>query len=243
MIGLLVIIVISWGLLYLIEKKHISVLGIIPNKMHCIQFLIGFLFIGIIMLLWIYIETYIRAIIWQSKPISYRSLLGSLFYHFKSALTEDLVFRGAILYILIRKIGAKTGILISALSFGIYHVFSYGMSFEKIIPILYVVLVTGFTGYVWAYTFEKTKSVSMGFGFHVGNNFILSCFFPSPVFGELILNEVSGLGFQDWSWLFFYIAKGLFPGILTLLFIKLMLKYSCKFMPTNAASSYKSDTQ
>ena len=66
------------------------------------------------------------------------------------------------------KIGAKKAILISAIVFGVYHIFSYGMTGDKIIPILYVTLITGFTGYVWAYTFYKTKSVMLALGFHLG---------------------------------------------------------------------------
>lgn len=233
MIGLLVIIVVSWGLLYFIEKKHVTVLGVIPNKKHLVQFLIGFFFIALIMLLWIFIETQIRSVIWESKPIHFESLLGSMYYHFKSALTEDLVFRGALLYILISKIGAKKAILSSAFFFGIYHVVSYGMTLDRIIPVIYVILTTGFTGYVWAYAFERTKSISIGLGFHLGNNFIMSCFYPSPAYGELILSEVSGVSFRDWEWLYFGVLKGFFPAILTLFFLKRILRSRFKMFPSN----------
>lgn len=41
MLGLLVIIVVSWVLLHFIEKRNIEALGIIPYGKRIIQFLIG----------------------------------------------------------------------------------------------------------------------------------------------------------------------------------------------------------
>ena len=231
MLGLLVIIVVSWGLLYLIEKKNITVLGIIPNQKRVMQFILGFLFISIVTLSAIYIETLIKSIVWESKTVDYNLIYQSFIYHIRSALTEDLVFRGAVLYILISKLGSKKAILISALFFGVYHVFSYGMAGN--VPILYVILVTGFTGYVWAYTFDKTKSIALGLGFHLGCNLMSIYFFPSQPYGELLFTKVSGVDFLEWNKLYFLLFKGLYPSVLTLLFLKLMLKYNVKLLQSN----------
>ena len=233
MVGLLVIIVISWGLLYLIEKKHITVLGIIPNQKHLAQFFIGFVFIIVINLIWIYIETTMKSVVWKSKSIDYGLIYNSFIYHLRSALTEDLVFRGALLYILISKIGAKRAILISAVIFGIYHVFSYGMSLNNVVPVVYVILMTGFTGYVWAYAFDKIKSISIGLGFHLGYNVLMTCFFPSQPFGELLFTEVSRANYSEWNELFFALFKGLFPSITTLIFIRVLLKSNFKIFKIN----------
>ncbi|PTM10637.1 MAG: CPBP family intramembrane metalloprotease [Bacteroidetes bacterium] len=227
MLGLLVIIIVSWVLLHFFEKKNIEVLGVIPNKQRSIQFLIGFIFVALICLLSIYIERSVLNVEWKKNAsINYSAIFNSFIYHLRSALTEDLVFRGAILYILISKVGAKWAILISALCFGVYHVFSYGMTGERIIPILYVILVTGFTGYVWAYTFHKTKSIMMALGFHLGYNFLMAMFYESPPQGELIFTELSKIELRDWNWLLYNVAKGLLPSILTLVFVKQYLKYS-----------------
>lgn len=227
MLGLLVIIVVSWVLLRFIEKKNIEVLGIIPNKQRIIQFIIGFVFVALLCLLIIYIEGFVLNVEWEmNENISYMDILNSFYYHVRSALTEDLVFRGAILYILISRLGAKWGILISALCFGVYHVFSYGMTGNSIISILYVVLVTGFVGYVWAYTFHKTKSIMMALGFHIAYNFSMAMFYESPPVGELIFQEVSKISLRDWDWLLYNLSKGLFPSILTLVFVHLYLRYN-----------------
>ncbi|MCD2260977.1 CPBP family intramembrane glutamic endopeptidase [Psychroserpens luteolus] len=224
MLGLLVIIVISWVLLHFIEKKNLNVLGIIPNKNRTIQFTIGLVMISLICLLMIYIETQIKSITWKQQVVNYKSMGNAFIYHLRSALTEDLVFRGALLYILISRIGSKWAILISAFVFGVYHVFSYGMTNDRIVPIIYVVLVTGFTGYVWAYGFHKTKSIMLGLGLHIGYNFIMTCFYPSQPFGELLFTELSKIDLSEWNQFYYSLFRGFFPSIMTLIGFKLLFK-------------------
>ena len=232
MLGLLVIIIISWMLLHFIEKKNIEVLGVIPTKKRISQFVIGFFVIISFNLIAILIESFALNVTWkQNEIIHYNLLFDAFVYHIRSALTEDLVFRGAILYILIQRIGAKKGIFISALVFGVYHIFSYGMTNSSIIAMLYVTLMTGFTGYVWAYTFYKTKSIMLGLGFHLGYNYIMSMFYENQPYGQLIFQEVSKIHLADWNWLLYHIPKGLFPSILTLIFVKQYLKYQARKQP------------
>ena len=221
MLGLLVLIVISWVLLHFIEKKSITVLGIVPTKKRSFEFLIGFVIISIICLISIFIESIILNVKWKiNESINYTTIFNSFIYHIRSALTEDLVFRGAILYILIQKIGSKKAIIISAIVFGVYHIFSYGLLGGNIFFIGYITLITGVTGYVWAYTFDKTKSVMMGLGFHLGYNFLMTLFYESQPYGQLIFQEVSKTTLADWNWLLFNLAKGLFPSIIMFVFVK-----------------------
>ncbi len=234
MIGLLVIIVVSWVLLHFIEKKNIEALGVIPYGKRIIQFLIGMLFMILIDLLKIYIESIVLKVDWELQPsTNYALIFDAFIYHFKSALTEDLVFRGAILYILISRLGAKWAILISAFTFGIYHVFSYGMTGDRIVPILYVILITGFAGYVWAYTFDKTKSIMLALGFHLGNNLLMSFFYETQPFGELIFTELSRVNLSsEWNGFYFSLFNGLFPSIMMLAFVKLLLRFDLKIFQT-----------
>lgn len=240
MLGLLVIIVVSWVLLHFIEKKNIEVLGVIPYGKRIAQFLIGMLFIMLLNILVIYIETLVLKVDWKlNDTIDYTLIFESFVYHIRSALTEDFVFRGAILYILISKIGSKKAILISAIIFGIYHVFSYGMTGSKIIPIVYVILITGFTGYVWAYTFHKTKSIMLALGFHLGHNLLMTFFYESNPYGELIFMELSKINLIDWNWLFYNLIKGLFPSIVALIFVKFLLKSSAKLFKNKYENTIK----
>lgn len=222
MLGILVILIISWGLLYFTEKKHIDVLGIIPSGFKIIQFLVGFLFISIIVSINIFIETKVLQIEWKANQINYNILWNAFVYHIRSALTEDLVFRGAILYILMKRIGLFKALLISAIIFGVYHWFSYGILNERWILLVYVFIITGFTGFVWAYAFHKTKSIMLGLGFHLGYNFIMSCFYESQPYGELLFTQISRVNIKGWSEFYFSVFKGLFPSFATLIFVKLM---------------------
>jgi len=231
MLGLLVIIIVSWVLLHFIEKKNIDAIGIVPNTKRCIQLLIGFLFIALLNLSMIYIESIVKSVDWQlNSKISYQFIFDAFIYHLRSALTEDLVFRGAILYILMKKIGVQKAILISALFFGLYHVFSYGMTGARIIPILYVILITGFTGYVWGYTFSKTRSIMMPLGFHLGYNLLMTFFYPSQPYGELVFMELSRVNLSEMNEIFYALFKGFFPSVVTLIFVRSLLKSSFKFL-------------
>ncbi|WP_422105666.1 CPBP family intramembrane glutamic endopeptidase [Winogradskyella sp.] len=228
MLGLLVIIVISGLLLHFIEKKNIDVLGITPNKNRWTQFMIGVLVITVIVLTNIVVETLLLRVEWQLRTINNTLIFDAFYYHLKSALTEDLVFRGALLYILIRRIGPTKAIILSAMIFGVYHWFSYGIIGQNAVLMAYVFLITGFTGYVWAFAFYKTKSILMGLGFHVGVNFINACFFESQPYGELIFTEISRIELKDWNWLYFNLFKGIFPSVATLIFLKQYLKFNSK---------------
>lgn len=226
MLGLLVIIIVSWVLLHFIEKKNLRVLGIIPSFNRLGQFVIGFLVITLIVLINIFIETQILKIQWKLSTIDYSILSRAFVYHLKSALTEDLVFRGAILYILIRRLRPTKALWLSAIVFGVYHWFSYGILEERVVLLAYVFVVTGFTGYVWSYTFYKTKSIMMGLGFHLGVNMINTCFFESQPYGEIIFQKISSIELRDWNLLFMILFKGLFPSLVTLFFVKQYLKYN-----------------
>ncbi len=128
------------------------------------------------------------------------------------------------MYILISRIGSRRAILMSALVFGVYHIFSYGMTQDRIVPIIYVILVTGFTGFVWAYAFHKTKSIMLGLGLHIGYNFIMTCFYPNQPFGELLFLKLSQIELSEWNEFYYWLFRGFFPSIMTLISFKFLFK-------------------
>jgi membrane protease YdiL (CAAX protease family) len=225
MIGILIILGVSWLLLYYFEKENLHVLGYSPIKKRMGQFILGFIFICFLNLIFIYIETQIKSISWISNSsFNYKSIFQSFWYHLKSALTEDLIFRGVILYLLIKKIGMQKAILISAIAFGIYHWFSYGMIGSRIVPMIYVFIITGLTGYVWGYTFAKTKSIMMPLGFHLGWNLIITFFYTSQPYGQLIFQEVSRIELSELNNTYYSLFIGLMPPLITLIFVKKITK-------------------
>jgi len=224
MIGILVAIAISWLLLYLVEKKNILVLGFLPIGKRLKQFLIGFLITGILCVLVQYLESYLKSSTWiLHENITSGIFLKSLYWDFKSVLTEELIFRGALLYILIQKIGSRKSILISAIAFGIYHWFSFGVLGNPMAMIL-VFIGTGLMGYAWAWAFSKTKSIMLPFGLHLGWNFIYNTIFSNGPLGELLFIQKGGNELTDWTSLLNFISGLIIVPFLVLIYIRYFVK-------------------
>lgn len=224
MIGILVAIAISWLLLYLIEKKNILVFGFLPIAKRSKQFFIGFLITGILCVLVQYLESYLNSSTWIfNKDITNGIILKSFWWDFKSVLTEELIFRGALLYILIQKIGSRKSILFSAIAFGIYHWFSYGV-LGNVMAMILVFIGTGLMGYAWAWAFSKTKSIILPFGLHLGWNFIYNTIFSKGPLGELVLISKGGNELTDWSSLLNFVSGLVLVPILVLIYIRYFVK-------------------
>ena len=220
MIGILVAIAISWLLLYLIEKKNILALGFLPSGKRLKQFSIGFLITGILCVLVQYLESYLKSSTWiLNKDITSGIILKSFWWDFKSVLTEELIFRGALLYILIQKIGSRKSILISAIAFGIYHWFSYGV-LGNVMAMILVFIGTGLMGYAWAWAFSKTKSIMLAFGLHLGWNFIYNTIFSKGPLGELLLISRGGNELADWTSLLNFVSGLVIVPVLILIYVR-----------------------
>jgi uncharacterized protein len=224
MIGILVALAISWLLLFLIEKDNILALGFLPIVKRLKQFLIGFLITGIICVLVQYLESYLKSSTWiLNKDITSGIILKSFWWDFKSVLTEELIFRGALLYILIQKIGSRKSILISAIAFGIYHWFSYEV-LGNVMAMILVFIGTGLMGYAWAWAFSKTKSIMLPFGLHLGWNFIYNTIFSKGPLGELVLISNGGNELTDWALVLNFVSGLVIVPILVLIYVRYFLK-------------------
>ncbi|WP_347175530.1 CPBP family intramembrane glutamic endopeptidase [Polaribacter uvawellassae] len=232
MIGILVAIAISWLLFYLIEKKNILALGFLPIGKKLKQFLIGFLITGILCVLVQYLESYLKSSTWiLNKDITSGIILKSFWWDFKSVLTEELIFRGALLYILIQKIGSRKSILISAIAFGIYHWFSYGV-LGNVMAMILVFIGTGLMGYAWAWAFSKTKSIMLPFGLHLGWNFIYNTIFSKGPLGELVLISKGGNELADWTSLLNFVSGLVIVPILVLIYVRYFVKKETEIITT-----------
>src|SRR5690554_4336422 len=199
MIGVLVALTISWLLLYVIVKENLLALGFLPIIKRLKQFLIGFIITAVLCILTQYLEAFLKSSKWVlNEDITCRIVIESLYWDVKSVLTEELIFRGALLYILIKKLGSSKGILISAVAFGIYHWFSYGV-LGDVVAMIFVFIGTGLMGYAWAWAFSKTKSMMLPFGLHLGWNFIYNTIFSKGPLGELVLVAQGGTELGDWT--------------------------------------------
>ncbi|MDX1371606.1 MAG: CPBP family intramembrane glutamic endopeptidase [Nitrososphaeraceae archaeon] len=186
------------------------------------QFFLGILFIWFVYSLIILLQHLILDTNWNLRnDISFNIIPEVIWYHLKSALTEDLLFRGILLYLLVKKIGLQKASLLSGFVFGVYHWFSYGIIGSGIVPMIFVLLSTGFMGYVWAIAYGKTNSILLGLGLHFGWNIFTTLFFTSTPYGEILfIIQESPSQMEPWITLF-YLIKGFLPPLLTLIFIKI----------------------
>lgn len=171
MAGIIVELLLSYLLLKYVAKQNLSVLGLIPGGKKWSYLIAGFL------LPFAYFSAlYMTLSIFGGNPYkinpeySWSDFFTSFSYVLKAVIFEELIFRGALLYILIIRIGSVKAIIISAISFGIYHWFSYGI-IGKAIPMLQAFLMTGIMGYLFALAYKKTRSVLLPFAIHFGINF------------------------------------------------------------------------
>jgi len=228
MIGILIALAVSWLLLFLVEKKNILALGFLPVFKRLQQFLIGFLITAILCAIVQYSESLQKSSTWVlNEEITSLIILKSFWWDLKSVLTEEMIFRGAILYILIQKIGSNKGILISAIAFGIYHWFSFGV-LGNIVAMILVFIGTGLMGYAWAWAFAKTKSIMLPFGFHLGWNFIHNTIFSKGPLGELVLTSQGGNELSDWASLFNFVSGLVLVPILLLIYVRYFVKEETK---------------
>lgn len=224
MVGILVALAVSWLLLFIIEKKTILALGFLPIAKRLKQFLIGFLFTGILCVLVQYVEAYLKSSVWTlNANISGLIVLRSFWWDLRSVLTEELIFRGALLYILIQKIGSSKSVLISAIAFGIYHWFSYGI-LGDVIAMIFVFIGTGLMGYAWALAFSKTKSIMLPFGLHLGWNFVHNTIFSKGPLGELVMILQGGNELADLNSLINLISGLVIVPIIVLIYVRYFVK-------------------
>ncbi|MGD6780161.1 CPBP family intramembrane glutamic endopeptidase [Sutcliffiella horikoshii] len=187
MLGIIVQISLSWIILRIVVKKDLTALGIKPIGTRTLQFLIGFMFTALLCASIQMIDAILTNTNWElSSKLTLIKGLNAFWLNVKGVVLEELIFRGALLFIIIHKFGAKIGILISGVSFGIYHWFSYGV-LGDIGSMTVVFFITAMSGLVWAYAFSKTKSIALPIGLHLGWNFTFNSIFSKGPWGEQIL--------------------------------------------------------
>jgi membrane protease YdiL (CAAX protease family) len=224
MLGIIVILGISWLLLFFIEKKGLLALGFLPIVKRLKQFSTGFLITALLCAVVQYAESLLKSSTWVlNENVTGRLVLEAFWWDFKSVLTEELIYRGAILYILIQKLGSNKGILLSAIAFGIYHWFSFGV-IGNIVAMIIVFIGTGLVGYAWAWAFDKTKSIMLPLGFHLGWNFTHNTVFSKGPLGELILIPQGGHELSDWPSLLNFVLGLVLMPIVLLIYIRYFVK-------------------
>jgi uncharacterized protein len=189
MAGIIVELAVSWVLLWLIEKKNLGVLGLLPNWRRLAQFGILLLVAGICCASGFFIRMYYGERWGLNADYSFGDFMGSVWWNIKSVLYEELIYRGAILYILIKRLGAGWGIVLSSIAFGIYHWFSFEV-LGNVPAMIQIFLVTGAMGLVLAYGFWKTGSMYAGIGIHLGWGITQLAIFSGATIGKQLFIQL-----------------------------------------------------
>ena len=225
MLGIIILLGLSFIFTFLIYKNIWDVLGIIPNQKRVAFFTLGFLLVAILAISNKSIEGYIASIEWKTnEDFTLRLMAKAAWFYFISALTEELIFRGVLLKILSEKIKPKNAVLLSAVCFGCYHWFSYNMFGAGIVPILYVFIITGFAGYVWGNAFIKSKTIWLPVGMHFSWNFSNALYPGSGPYNSLLFVETGRTAFSEIDNLFLALFTGIFPTIIMYLGLRLFFK-------------------
>ena len=223
MLGVFVVFVLSWLILWLVSKEHITVLGIRPDPSRLIEFFLGMILMALFCSINLVGQAFFSGISYVRNP-DYGLLegLNGTWWTFKAALFEELIFRGAILYLLIKRFGIIWACVISSIAFGIYHWFSYEMFGRGLVPMIYVFLITGAGGWMFAYAFAKTKSLYGPLGLHFGWILVSIVFLSAGPLGDsLYVLEGEGSEMRGWQQLLVLLWQALIvPGIMTWYLIK-----------------------
>lgn len=204
MLGILVQLLISWLIIWLFEKGNLNVLGFWPTKKR----LLGFVLFFIVTALCCSSDFFMRMIFakqeWELNPkLSVNLILTGIWWNVKSVLFEELIFRGVLFYILIKKLGAAKAIIISSIAFGVYHWFSHEVLGNPV-QMLITFLTTGIMGLVYAYGYTKTFSLYIPVAIHLGWNLTRSVIFSSTVIGDQLFVQVKPVPEVQVSYLVYY---------------------------------------
>ncbi|HLO79936.1 MAG TPA: CPBP family intramembrane glutamic endopeptidase [Chitinophagaceae bacterium] len=190
MIGILVQLAISWIIIWFVEKKDLSVLGLRPTLPRIADLMIFLAVASACCASGYLLRRYFGNEDWVLNPkLTASLLLDGIWWNIKSVLFEELIFRGVLFYLLIRKLGVTKAILISSIAFGVYHWFSFeilGNPGQMIV----VFFITGLVGILYAYGYTQTGSLYATIAMHFGWNFTKGFVFSDGSIGEGILLPV-----------------------------------------------------
>lgn len=210
MLGILIQLLLSWLIVWWFDKSNLRVLGLLPTQERCRQAALFFLFTALCCasgygLKWLFFHQR-----WAVNPLlTFRLVMEGIWWNIKAVLFEELIFRGALLYVLLKKWGAKKAVFLSAASFGVYHWFSQE-AFGQPLQMALLFFGTGMLGWLLAKAFVKTGSLHVPVAIHLGWNLTQQVLFSDGPIGDSVLAAVTPKAIHTTSYgLFFFVL--LFP--------------------------------
>lgn len=224
MLGLIVELIISWLLLWIFFKKGLLVLGIAPTQSRLFNLFFGISIAGVCCILYYLSFAFFTANKWAlNNEFTGKKLLTSSWWTLNSVLYEELIFRGALLYILIKKLGIRTACIISAICFGVYHWFTSG-ALGNPLQMTIIFIMTGIWGVMFAMAFARTKSLYLPIGLHFGWNFISTVIFSQGPLGSQLLITNGGQKLGEALSAAVFVFQLLAVPVVTYWYLKLLSK-------------------
>lgn len=181
------LLLLCWLAVYLSEKKNIFHQWLFPPRRRVSEFFLGLILSIALCIFTQILLSQLDGRTWHlSNDISVGKITFSLLYDFNSVVSEELLFRGIILLVLIKYLKTAPAMLVSASVFGIYHWFTFGV-WGNLANMVLVFVVTGLMGYVFAAAYVKTKSIILPVGIHLGWNWINNTMFSNGPNGIQVL--------------------------------------------------------
>jgi membrane protease YdiL (CAAX protease family) len=199
-------------ILWAYDRSRLEVLGFLPKKSRVVDFVFGFLTSALLCGACLLMIAFLAGTsLSRNTDFTLVNFLKSTYWMFRSVLTEELLFRGALLVIAIKKLGLRNACLVSAVAFGIYHWFSFEV-FGSIRQMIYVFILTAVGGFLFAYSFAATKSLYLPVGLHLGWNLVNVVVFSEGPLGQQFLVADGGQPLNAaWSIAFFLYQITILP--------------------------------
>lgn len=186
MLQLIGLILISWLIIWLFTKGNLSVLGLTPTTERLKYFVILFIASCVISATAFILRMYFAEEKYTLTPVlTINSVLLETWYQFRTVMTEELICRGALLYILIKKIGQTKAIIITSVFFAVLHWINAGV-WGNLIQMTIVFTFTFAMGLLLALSYAKTFSLLIPFAIHFGWNLTQNYIFPDTATGNHI---------------------------------------------------------
>lgn len=223
MAGIVVQLAISWLIIWLYERNDLRVLGFAPTKRRLIDLLFFFLVTALCCASGFLLKMYFSDLRWKVNPkLTFALVTEGVWWNIKSVLFEELIFRGVLFYILIKRLGIKKAIVISAVAFGIYHWFSFGVIGNPM-QMLFTFLITGTMGLVYAFGYSRTMSLYVPCAIHLGWNVTQNLIFSQGPIGNGVFQQTGDQQFRTGSYLVFIFVY-FFPMLSAMLLNFYLLK-------------------
>ena len=228
MLGIIIQLILSWLIIWFAEKKDLGVLGFFPTKKRALYFIIFLFITAFCCAVGFLLRMYFGKETWMINPnLNFSLIISGIWWNIKSVLFEELIFRGVLLYILIKKAGPSIAIAVSAITFGIYHWFSMEI-FGNAMQMIVIFVVTGGMGILLAYAFYKTKSLLIPIAIHLGWNATTQVIFSEGPIGDQLLIKAQPVPEVNVSWLIYIIV--IYLPVLSMFIVNyLILKHETNF--------------